>query len=186
MQRSIPNMLTLLRIIIIPFLVWSFYIGGPLSHWIAATLFFIAGITDYFDGKLARAWKVESKMGQLLDPIADKLLVVTALMMLVYSDRADELAALIIICREIAISGLREFLAQTDVSVPVSKLAKVKTAAQMLAIFLLILGHGGTGEELTYFIGTVFLWIAATLTLITGYAYFKAGIQHITDDSEAA
>ncbi len=182
-QRSIPNFLTILRIIIIPFLVWSFYLdkGGQLSHWVAAGLFFVAGITDYFDGKLARAWKVESKMGKLLDPIADKLLVVTALIMLIHANRADELAALIIICREIAISGLREFLAQTNVSVPVSKLAKLKTAAQMLAIFLLILGAKGTGEEMTSVIGTYCLWTAAILTLVTGYAYFKAGIKHVVE-----
>lgn len=182
MIKSIPNILTFLRIIIIPFIVWALSIGGSLSHIIAAVLFFLAGITDYFDGKLARAWKVESNFGKLFDPIADKLLVVTTILMLVHTDSANVFASLIIICREIAISGLREFLAQINISVPVSKLAKIKTAFQMLAIFLLIIGVEGAGGKLVGEIGNYCLWIAAFFTIITGYAYLKAGLKHLEEE----
>ncbi len=188
MLRKIPNILTFSRIVVIPFLVASFYINDffpdldvRMAHWVAAGLFALASVTDFFDGYLARAWKVESQLGKLLDPIADKLIVATAIILLVHFDRADVIASLIILCREIAISGLREFLAQTNISVPVSKLAKVKTVFQMLAIFLLILGTKGTGEELTKTIGNVFLWIAALLTIVTAYAYIKTGLKHIQD-----
>jgi len=179
MIKTLPNILTFLRIIIIPFIVWALFVGSSFSHMVAAILFFVAGITDYFDGKLARAWKVESSFGKLFDPIADKLLVVTTILMLVNADLANIFASLIIICREIAISGLREFLAQINVSVPVSKLAKIKTGFQMLAIFLLIIGVEGAGGEIVNDFGTYCLWIAAFLTIVTGYAYLKAGIKHL-------
>jgi CDP-diacylglycerol--glycerol-3-phosphate 3-phosphatidyltransferase len=181
-------MLTFSRIVIIPFLVASFYINyffpeadARLAHWVAAGLFGLASLTDFFDGYLARALKVESNLGKLLDPIADKLIVATAIILLVHFDRANIIASLIILCREIAISGLREFLAQTNISVPVTNLAKIKTSFQMLAIFLLILGTKGTGEELTKDLGNICLWIAAMLTLVTGYAYVKAGMRHVVD-----
>lgn len=179
MHKTFPNILTISRIIIIPILVASFYIEGKLSHWTAAGLFAAASITDFFDGYLARMWQVQSKLGQFLDPIADKLLVVTAIVMLVHFDRAHIIPSLMILCREILVSGLREFLAQINVSLPVSKLAKIKTATQMLAIFLLILGTEGSGEELTKMVGNVALWTAAILTIFTGYAYLKAGLKHM-------
>ena len=186
MQKTLPNILTLSRIIIIPILVASFYsnrwfseVDAQMAHWIAAGLFAAASITDFFDGYLARIWKVESKLGQFLDPIADKLLVVTAIVMLVHFDRAHIIPSLTILCREILVSGLREFLGQINVGVPVSKLAKVKTGVQMLALFLLILGTEGSGEEITKYIGNIALWIAAGLTLVTGYAYLKSGLKHM-------
>ncbi len=182
--KMLPNILTMSRIVIIPILVASFYIEGHWSNWVAAGLFTAAGITDYFDGYLARIWKVQSKLGQFLDPIADKLLVVTALMMLVHFNRADIIPALLILSREIFVSGLREFLGQLNISVPVSKLAKVKTGFQMLALFLLILGANGTGEEMTKHIGNGALWFAAILTLITGYAYLKAGLDYIASEDK--
>lgn len=185
MQKNLPNLLTFLRIALIPFLVASFYMWewfpetkGQKSHWIAASLFALAGITDFFDGYLARAWKVDSKIGRLFDPIADKLLVATAIVLLVHFDRADIIPSLIIICREIFVSGLREFLAEINVRVPVSRLAKIKTAVQMLAIFLLILGTAGSGAEWTELVGNTLLWIAALLTLVTGYSYLRAGLKH--------
>lgn len=179
MQRDLPNILTLSRILVIPILVASFYFPGKMSHWIAAGLFAFASITDFFDGYLARMWKVQSRLGRFLDPIADKLLVVTAILMLVHFDRAHIIPSLAILCREILVSGLREFLAEVNVSVPVSSLSKVKTGVQMLAIFLLILGAEGTGEEMTNITGTAALWLAAVLTVITGYAYLKAGLKHM-------
>lgn len=178
-HRTLPNILTLSRILVIPVLVASFYIDGQLSHWVAAALFALAGVTDFFDGYLARTWKVQSNLGRFLDPIADKLLVMTAIVMLVHFDRAHIIPSLLILCREILVSGLREFLAQINISVPVSKLAKLKTAVQMLAIFLLILGAEGTGERLTFILGNIALWIAAGLTLVTGYAYLKSGLKHM-------
>ncbi len=132
MLRALPNILTMSRILIIPILIASFYLEGRLSNWVAAGLFFVAGITDYFDGYLARAYSVQSKLGKFLDPIADKLLVAAAILMLIHFDRAHIVPALAIICREIMVSGLREFLAEIHISVPVSRLAKVKTGFQML------------------------------------------------------
>ncbi len=163
----------------IPILVASFYIDGVLSHWVAASLFAIASLTDFFDGYLARLWKTQSSFGRFLDPIADKLLVVAAIFMLVHFDRAHVIPALLIVCREILVSGLREFLAELSVSVPVSRLAKVKTGFQMAAMLLLLLGNRGTGWEYTGMLGNAALWIAAGLTIFTGYAYLKAGMEHM-------
>lgn len=186
MLKRIPNILTFSRIVIIPILVAVFYmyqlfpeVGMRVAHWIAAALFALACTTDFFDGYLARMWKVESNLGKLLDPIADKLIVAVTIIILVDVNRADVFAGMIIICREIIISGLREFLAKADVSVPVSKLAKIKTGFQMLAIFLLILSTPDTGKLVQ--IGNSCLWLAAGLTIITGYAYLKAGLKHVKD-----
>jgi CDP-diacylglycerol--glycerol-3-phosphate 3-phosphatidyltransferase len=179
MIKFVPNLLTFSRIAMIPFLVASFYIEGKLWHWVAAGLFAFASITDFFDGYLARAWKAQSKIGIFLDPIADKLLVATVIIMLVHFKMADVVPAILIVCREILVSGLREFLAQVNVSVPVSSLAKVKTGVQMLAIFMLLLGTSGSGVENIDEIGNFALWIASGLTLITGYAYLRAGLKHM-------
>jgi len=192
MKKHIPNILTLSRIIIIPILIASFYIEGRMYHWVAASLFLLASITDFFDGYLARIMKVQSSLGTFLDPIADKLLVAAAILMLVHFDdigRYDIIPAITILCREILVSGLREFLAQINVSIPVSRLAKFKTAVQMAAIFLLLLGVEGpsfaevelyTEITLTELVGRTCLWIAAALTVITGYAYLKSGLKHMS------
>lgn len=183
MKKQLPNMLTYSRIVIIPVLVAVFlFMKGELSNYICAGLFCFASITDFFDGYLARAWHAHSSLGRFLDPIADKLLVVTALMLLVSEHRADILPSLAILCREVLVSGLREFLAELRISMPVSNLAKYKTATQMAAIFLLLLGvpfaPGALGAA--YAAGSVLLWMAAILTLITGYAYLKTGLKHLS------
>jgi CDP-diacylglycerol--glycerol-3-phosphate 3-phosphatidyltransferase len=178
-KKNIPNYLTYFRIAVIPALVLVF----PWSYKLPALLFAIASITDWLDGYAARILKAQSNIGRFLDPIADKLLVATALLLLVKADRADLLPAIAIVCREILVSGLREFLAEIRISVPVSKLAKFKTAAQMGAIFFLLLGAGGPAWLHSAFLGSVLLWIAALLTLLTGYAYIKTGLKHMTDDT---
>lgn len=183
-MKSLPNILTLSRIAVIPILVAAFYIDGKLSHWVAAGLFALASITDFFDGYLARMWKVQSSLGRFLDPIADKLLVAAAIVMLVRFDRVHIIPSLTILCREILVSGLREFLAGLRVSVPVSRLAKVKTAVQMAALFLLILGPVGTGWEWAGLAGNLTLWLAAILTIATGYAYLKAAAVHMSGEQD--
>lgn len=192
MNKNLPNMLTLSRIAIVPVLIASFYIEGRLYHWVAAGLFLLASVTDFFDGYLARMLKAQSKLGQFLDPVADKLLVAAAILMLVHFEgigRYDIIPAIAILSREIMVSGLREFLAEINVSVPVTNLAKIKTGVQMSAITLLLLGVEGPSFEevetltevtLTEFLGRTLLWVAAVLTLITGYAYLKAGLKHMT------
>src|ERR1700735_2020420 len=136
MKKQLPNILTYSRILIIPLLVLIFLcFHSKLSDWACAVLFLYASITDFFDGYLARAWHAHSNLGKFLDPIADKLLIASCLMLLVGYHRADILPALAILCREILVSGLREFLADLRISVPVSTLAKYKTTAQMAAIF---------------------------------------------------
>ena len=179
MKKSLPNILTMSRIVVIPLLVGCFYIQDHWSDWAAAGLFALAAITDFFDGYMARAWSAQSKLGRFLDPIADKLLVATAILMLVNEGRADLLPSLAILCREIMVSGLREFLAELNVSVPVSKLAKFKTTSQMLALFLLLLAGPTITAGLLGDIGNALLWIAAILTLITGYAYLRTGLRHM-------
>ena len=195
MNKNIPNILTISRIAIIPILIASFYIEAKLYHWVAAGLFLFASVTDFFDGYLARVLKAQSSLGRFLDPIADKLLVATALLMLTHVDGINGLEiipALAILCREILVSGLREFLAEINVSVPVTTLAKFKTAVQMSAIFLLLLGVEGpsiegveqfTSTHLTVLLGKILLWVAAILTTFTGYAYLKAGLKYMTTES---
>lgn len=190
-NKNIPNILTFSRIVMIPILIASFYIEGRMYHWVAASLFLLASVTDFFDGYLARTWKATSNLGRFLDPIADKLLVAAAILMLVHFEgigRYDIIPAIAILCREILVSGLREFLAQINVSVPVSNLSKIKTAVQMIAIFLLLLGVEGpsfeqveaiTETNLTEFLGRILLWASSILTLITGYAYLRSGLKHM-------
>lgn len=196
MTKNLPNFLTISRIVIIPILVSSFYIEAKLYHFVAAGLFLFASITDFFDGYLARILKAQSSLGRFLDPIADKLLVATVLLMLTHVNGINGLEiipALAILCREILVSGLREFLAEIRVSVPVSTLAKFKTAVQMSALFLLLLGVEGpsiaevehiTSTHLTVLLGKILLWIAAVLTVFTGYAYLKAGLKYMTTDTD--
>lgn len=184
MLRNLPNSLTYGRIALIPLLVITFYFPGDFADWAALGIFALAGITDFFDGYLARSMQQQSALGTMLDPIADKLLVATAIVMLVYSHRIEGLTvlpAVIILCREILVSGLREFLASLKVSVPVSRLAKWKTTGQMLALGFLLAGEAGDKVVwMNHEIGIAGLWIAATLTLYTGYDYLRAGLRHAT------
>jgi cardiolipin synthase len=186
MISSIPNLLTLSRILVIPALIGSFYLDSPLSNWLALGLFTAAGITDFFDGYVARAMGVQSKLGQFLDPVADKLLVASALFMLAAMQKIDNitiLAAVIILCREMLVSGLREVLADIKVGLPVSRLAKWKTTVQIVAIGFLLAGDAPQWLPAVE-IGSVGLWIAAVLTLYTGYDYLRAGLRHLTGPRE--
>lgn len=181
-KKHIPNYLTYLRIIIIPALIVVFLFTDYIGKWgyyLSAFLFALAGITDWLDGYAARIWQAQSNIGRFLDPIADKLLVATALLLLVAAKRADLLPAIAIVCREILVSGLREYLAEIRISVPVSKLAKFKTAVQMAAIFLLLLDVGAPSWMFAEITGRLLLWGAAILTVVTGYAYLKTGMKHM-------
>jgi len=182
---KLPNLLTFSRIGVIPLLVAAFYLGAPLGNIVACALFALAAVTDYLDGYLARAWSQQSNLGRFLDPVADKLMVAAAILMMVATGMISDwsiLAALVILCREILVSGLREFLAELRVGLPVSKLAKWKTAIQMVAITLLLLGDAGPSWLPVVALGDIALWIAAVLTLITGYDYLRAGLRHMRED----
>lgn len=187
---SLPNILTYARIVAVPLVVLCFFLEGRLhgsdaARWSAFALFTAASVTDFFDGYLARAWQQTSTVGRMLDPIADKLLVAAVLLLLAADGTIAGWtiwAAIVILCREILVSGLREYLAELKVSVPVTQLAKWKTATQMLAIGFLLAGP--SGDEwfpLVTKTGIVLLWIAAIVTLYTGYDYFRAGMRHIED-----
>ncbi len=180
--KSLPNLLTLSRILVIPAVVATFYVPGEPARWFACALFSAAGLTDWLDGRLARRWEQQSELGRFLDPIADKLLVSATLLMLTAFGRLPEgtlLPALVILCREILVSGLREYLAGVRAGLPVSRLAKWKTMIQMVAIGVLIVGDAGPGFLPLKAIGAALLWAAALLTLVTGYDYLRAGISHI-------
>src|SRR6476660_5219968 len=177
---SLPNLLTLSRILAVPILVFLLWRPAPVDYAITFVLYCIVGITDYFDGYVARAQGRMSRLGQFLDPIADKIMVGAVLIMLISSRKANpvpEIAglniipALVILLREIIVSGLREFLAPLNVSVPVSALAKWKTTLQLVALGALILGGAVPGEPWVHNVGVFSLWAAAALTLITGYGY---------------
>ena len=192
MKFRIPNILTIGRLIIVPIFVVSFFLPGIVGDLVPFFLFVIASFTDYLDGFLARLYKEESKFGELLDPIADKILVASALILLVMNGiikNYEVIAAIIILTREILISGLREFMAKREVSVPVSNLAKFKTFIQMFSIALLLTGE--TGNKIINFqdynaqtIGLILLWLAAVLTLYTGYDYLAKGIDKAISDDE--
>lgn len=182
MLLSLPNILTLSRIAVIPVLVGLFYLEGEVWRWVGCMLFSAAGITDYFDGRFARSRAQVTTVGVFLDPIADKLLVAATILMLVAFDRISGLVvlpALVILCREVLVSGLREFLAGLQVSVPVSRLAKWKTMLQMLALGFLIVGDAGPDAVPVVLIGETGLWLAAMLTLVTGYDYLVTGLRHM-------
>ncbi|MEE3625754.1 CDP-diacylglycerol--glycerol-3-phosphate 3-phosphatidyltransferase [Nitrospirillum sp. BR 11752] len=182
MLTSLPNLLTLSRIVLIPVILALLWFPATWTAWTAAGLFALAAITDYFDGYLARAWHEESIIGRFLDPIADKLLVAAVLFLLVADHKIvghAVLPAVIILLREVAVSGLREFLAGLRVGVPVSRLAKWKTAIQLMAIGWLIVGDHGPTWLYVRPIGEVGLWAAAVLTLITGWDYLRAGLRHM-------
>lgn len=179
MLKQIPNILTISRIIIIPLIIISYICLKNNGEIVSALLFLTACITDFLDGYLARTYSIQSKLGRFLDPIADKLLVGSVILLLVYYHKADLIPSIAIICREILVSGLREFLAEIRVSVPVSNLAKVKTGFQMSAICMLLLSCKELGFLHLDILGSLALWISAGLTLFTGYIYLQAGIKHI-------
>jgi len=192
MKFKIPNILTIGRIIIVPFFVVSFFLPGFYGEIIPFLLFILASFTDFLDGLLARLYKEESKLGELLDPIADKIIVSAALILLVMNETIQNyevIAAIIILTREILISGLREFLGKVQVHIQVSNLAKVKTFIQMFSIAILLTGE--TGNTIINFedynaqtVGIVLLWLSAFLTLYTGYDYVRKGIDHVISEDE--
>ncbi|HEY1546116.1 MAG TPA: CDP-diacylglycerol--glycerol-3-phosphate 3-phosphatidyltransferase [Xanthobacteraceae bacterium] len=196
---ALPNLLTYARIVAVPAVVacmyWQDFLQGALwLRWLALAIFIVAAITDFLDGYIARMWGQQSTFGRMLDPIADKLLVASCLLMLA----ADETirnwtvwAAIVILCREILVSGLREYLAELRVSVPVTQLAKWKTAVQLVAIAFLLAGEAGdqvisgalghTTHIITE-LGIGLLWISALVTLYTGWDYFRAGVRHLISE----
>jgi cardiolipin synthase (CMP-forming) len=184
---NLPNILTFGRVLIVPLVVACLFWPDeyPL-RWTALGLFTLAAVTDFLDGYLARVWEQQSELGRMLDPIADKLLVSAVLMILVADGTIKSWsvwAAIVILCREILVSGLREFLAELKVSVPVSKVAKWKTTMQLIALGFLIAGPAG--EDVlpgTVRIGLGLLWLSALLTLYTGWDYMKAGIKHVVEE----
>jgi CDP-diacylglycerol--glycerol-3-phosphate 3-phosphatidyltransferase len=185
---SLPNLLTLSRIFAVPILVFLLWRPTPIDYAITFVLYCIVGITDYFDGYLARAQGQISRLGQFLDPIADKIMVAAVIIMLVSTrNNSGEpmihsfhiLAALVILLREIIVSGLREFLGPLNVSMPVSRLAKWKTTFQLVSLGGLILAGAVPDEEWVKSVSLGSLWAAAALTLITGYDYLRIGIKHM-------
>ena len=191
---KIPNILTIGRIIIVPIFVLTFFIPGFFGDLIPFFIFILASFTDYLDGLLARLFKEESKLGEILDPIADKIIVASALILLVMNGTIknyEVIAAIIILTREILISGLREYLAKGSVHLQVTSLTKLKTFLQMLAIAILLTGE--SGNKLINFqdynaqtIGIILLWLSAALTLFTGYDYMRKGIDHaISEDNKS-
>jgi cardiolipin synthase len=188
---ALPNILTYGRIAAVPVVVgllhWqSIEDGGLWLRWVALAIFISAGVTDILDGYFARSWGQQSSLGRMLDPIADKLLVASCLLMLAASEIIHGwslLAAVVILCREILVSGLREYLAELRVGVPVTRLAKWKTIGQMLAVGFLIAGPAG--DKVIYGItevGIALLWASAILTLYTGYDYMRAGLRYVIEE----
>ncbi|MCW5700009.1 MAG: CDP-diacylglycerol--glycerol-3-phosphate 3-phosphatidyltransferase [Rhodospirillales bacterium] len=184
MEANLPNILTVSRVLVAPVVCLLLYLDTYASAWLALILYVYACVTDFLDGFLARSWDQQSSFGRFLDPIADKLLVGLALLMLVGADRMsgiNVLPAAVILWREILVSGLREYLAELNVPLPVTKLSKWKTTLQMIAIGFLLLGpHGPVlGFVDCTEIGLIGIWGAAILTFITGYDYLRAGLGHI-------
>lgn len=182
MHFNLPNLLTFSRIVAIPILLVLFMIPGDAGRWLACAVFTIAAVTDYFDGYVARTWNQLSELGRCLDPIADKLLVAAVLLLLAFFNSPGLfflLPALVILCREVLVSGLREYLAGVKVRLPVSRLAKWKTAIQMVAIGFLIVADSGPSWLPVTEIGLAGIWIAAILTLVTGYDYLAASLKHM-------
>jgi len=188
-MTSLPNILTMSRIAAIPLIVAFLYLNSTFWCWLAFILYALACITDFFDGYIARRMEKVSALGRFLDPIADKLVIAAIILVLVATHHITgwaTLAALIILCREILVSGLREFLAELRVGVPVSVLAKWKTMVQMIALGFLILGDFGPAALHCELIGEIMLWIAAVLTLITGYDYLLVGLRHMAADDRGS
>ena len=190
MERNLPNALTLSRILAAAVVCLLLALGTPLGNWLALATYLYACLTDFLDGYLARSRHQQSHFGRMLDPIADKLLVASLLLMLVAVGRLNGLQllpAVVILWREILVSGLREYLAELRVGIPVTRLAKWKTTLQLIALGFLVVGDalpiawGWTASE----VGIVGLWIAALLTVVTGYDYLRAGITHLGADLRA-
>jgi cardiolipin synthase len=186
---NLPNVLTYGRIAAAPLVGATYYIPGNWGPWIAFTIFVAASVTDYFDGYLARAWKQQSALGRMLDPIADKLLVSVAILVMAVDGMFDGTtfwAAVIILMREIFVSGLREFLAELRVSVPVTRLAKWKTTMQLIAVAALLIAPALQGARQGFIVnlGLTFFWATAIVTLYTGYDYFRAGLKHIVSEAK--
>jgi cardiolipin synthase (CMP-forming) len=193
---NLPNILTYGRILAVPLvaglLLWTDKaalmtgLGVEAARWVALGIYVVAAITDFFDGYLARKWQQQSALGKMLDPIADKVLVAVILLVLCGDQilRGGHVwAAIIILAREVLVSGLREFLGQLRVSVPVTQIAKWKTTVQLIAIGFLIAGPAGdTVIPGVTWVGVIGLWVAAGLTLYTGYDYFRAGLRHVVDE----
>jgi len=180
---TLPNILTLSRILAVPILVFLLWPEpGRVDYAFAFGLYALMAINDYFDGYLARAQGTVSRLGVFLDPIADKIMVAAVILMLVLTRDVSgfaTIAALIILLREIAVSGLREFLAGVQVSVPVSQLAKWKTTFQLVSLGAIILGGAVPQWPWIDHVGIFSLWAAAVLTLITGWDYLRVGIRHM-------
>jgi|TARA_B100000927_G_scaffold258148_1_gene226429 cardiolipin synthase len=179
---TIPNIITFIRIFLIPIILYLLFSENPNIVLIAGLLFIVSSVSDYFDGYLARTLNQSSKLGTLLDPIADKLLIASVIVVLVDTGVISNIhvvPAIIILLREIAISGLREFLAKLNTDMPVSKLAKYKTTFQMVSLSILIISLGFELNDLLWNIGLVTLWIAAIITLLSGYNYMVKGLKHI-------
>jgi len=184
MITSLPNLLTLSRILVIPPIVVLFYFDSPTIRWVMLGLYVLACITDFFDGWAARSMNQVSNLGRFLDPVADKLLVASIILMVVATGQlngVDIVACLIILIREITVSGLREFLAEIRVGIPVSKLAKWKTSIQMLALGFLVVGDAAEEFLPAHDIGQGLIWVAALLTVITGFDYLRAGLRYMTE-----
>ena len=179
---TIPNIITFIRIFLIPIILYLLFSENPNIVLIAGLLFIVSSVSDYFDGYLARTLNQSSKLGTLLDPIADKLLIASVIVVLVDTGVISNIhvvPAIIILLREIAISGLREFLAKFNTDMPVSKLAKYKTTFQMVSLSILIISLGFELNDLLWNIGLITLWIAAIITLLSGYNYMAKGLKHI-------
>ncbi len=185
---TLPNLLTLSRIFAVPILVFLLWRPTPIDYAITFVLYCVVGATDYLDGYLARAQGQISRVGQFLDPIADKIMVAAVIIMLVASRKMSGepvihglhiIPALVILLREIIVSGLREFLAPLNISMPVSKLAKWKTTLQLVSLGALILGGAFPDELWIHYVGLASLWAAAALTLVTGYDYLRIGLRHM-------
>ncbi|CCE02339.1 putative CDP-diacylglycerol-glycerol-3-phosphate 3-phosphatidyltransferase [Bradyrhizobium sp. STM 3809] len=198
-SMSLPNILTYARIAAIPVVVGCIYAQSVWQYplwlrWVAVAVFIAAGITDYLDGHFARIWNQQSAFGRMLDPIADKLLVASCLLMLAADSTIQNWslwAAIVILCREILVSGLREYLAALRVSVPVTKVAKWKTTMQLVAIGFLLAGEAGDTAVAQFFptlgpivsgIGIWLLGLSAVFTIYTGYDYFRSGIHHLIEE----
>jgi len=187
-MTNIANILTLSRIAAIPLIAALLFFDQPALRWITFALFAIAAITDFFDGYIARRMAQVSALGRFLDPIADKLVVAAILMVMTAHGQIRGwvvLPALIILCREILVSGLREYLAELKVRLPVSMLAKWKTTMQMVAMGFLIVGEAAPASLPVQMLGEGLLWLAAALTLLTGYDYLRVGLKHMTEDDRA-
>ena len=192
MKLKIPNILTIGRIIIVPIFVFTFFLPGFFGDLIPFFLFVLASFTDYLDGVLARLFKEESKLGELMDPIADKILVAAALILLVMNGTIknyEVIAAIIILTREILISGLREFLAKVSITMPSNNLSKLKTFLQMTSIAILLTGDSGNKifnfeDYNAQTIGIILLWLSSFLTLYTGYDYLAKGIDHALNEDK--